>query len=184
MLPFLHLTCAAAPIEVNVHRNNHHGASMFDIHAKGFVRATPDQAWRVLTDYESLPRFVPDLVHSRIVSRSGQEIMVEQESRAGFLFVSQTIHLVVRINEHPTSRIDVALISGGMKQYDAHWELVPATEGTTSGTQIRYSGTMAPAFYVPPLIGNMIVQANVSKTVNAVIAEIERRVAANAQPAN
>lgn len=163
------------PVDASADRVSRHGFSFFELHASGFVRAAPQQAWRVLTDYDRLSEFVPDLVSSRVLSRGSNEAIVEQRSQPGFLFISHPVHMVVRVTEQPFSTIDVALISGDMKRYSAHWELVPSTQPGQEGTLITYSGTMAPDFFMPPLVGESIVEANVRKMVQAVVTEIDRR---------
>lgn len=162
-----------APLEVRAERIHRDGMSWFDIDANGFVSATPQQAWKVLTDYERLPQFVPELVHSRVMKRTGNEVLLEQESRAGFLFFSYNLRMTVRVTEQAFSAIDIALVSGGMKRYDARWELEGIQENGREGTRIRYSAQMEPEFFVPPLIGQPFVQASVRKTVEAVVREIE-----------
>jgi ribosome-associated toxin RatA of RatAB toxin-antitoxin module len=162
-------------VNASANRVSRDGMSYFDIHASGFVRATPEQAWRVLTDYERLAEFVPDLVSSKLLSRTKREAVVEQRSRSGFLFISQDVRLVVRIEERAYATLDVTLVEGDMKHYEAHWKLQPLAQNGSEGTLITFSGTLEPAFFVPPLIGRPIVQANVKKMVEAVVAEIERR---------
>ncbi|MEN3363575.1 MAG: hypothetical protein V7606_849 [Burkholderiales bacterium] len=165
--------------EVTVKRLKKNEQPMFEVNATGFVRAGQQQAWRVLTDYERLQEFVPDLQSSILISRNGAEAIVEQHSEAGFLFLSQTIHMVVRVTEQPHSIIDVALISGDMRNYTARWELVPTTRDGIEGTHIVFSGTMEPDFFVPPLVGSAIIQVNVRRMVNAVLTEINKRGAGN-----
>ncbi len=162
-------------VEANADRVHRDGQSFFSIQASGFVLAAPQQAWRVLTDYDRLAEFVPDLLSSRLITRSAHQAVVEQRSEAGFLFISHAIHLVVRITEQPFSSIDVALVSGNMQRYTAHWQLAPATRDGVQGTLISYAGTMEPDFFVPPLVGESAVQANVRKMVAAVVQEIDRR---------
>jgi ribosome-associated toxin RatA of RatAB toxin-antitoxin module len=162
-------------VEANADRVHRDGQSFFSIQASGFVLAAPQQAWRVLTDYDRLAEFVPDLLSSRLITRSAHQAVVEQRSEAGFLFISHSIHLVVRITEQPFSSIDVALVSGNMQRYTAHWQLAPATRNGMQGTLISYAGTMEPDFFVPPLVGESAVQANVRKMVAAVVKEIDRR---------
>lgn len=164
----------ASHIEARAERIHRDGMSYFDINAHGFVSATPRQAWKILTDYERLPQFVPELVHSKVVQRDGNEVLLEQESRAGFLFFSYRLHMIVRATEQPYSTIGIVLVSGGMKQYDARWELESAQEDGRSGTRIRYSARMEPEFFIPPLLGEPFVQASVKRTVEAVVREIEK----------
>jgi ribosome-associated toxin RatA of RatAB toxin-antitoxin module len=162
-------------VEANADRVHRDGQSFFSIQASGFVFAAPQQAWGVLTDYDRLDEFVPDLQSSRLITRSAHHAVVEQRSEAGFLFISHTIHLVVSITEQPFSSIDVALVSGDMQRYTGHWQLAPATRDGVQGTLVSYTGTMEPDFFVPPLVGTSAVQANVRKMVAAVVQEIDRR---------
>lgn len=165
----------SSTVNANADRVSRNGQSFFEISADGFVRAAPQQAWSVLTDYDRLSEFVPDLLSSKVVARGAHEAVVEQRSEAGFLFISHPIHLVVRATEQPFSSIDVALVSGDMQRYSAHWELAPATRDGLQGTLIRYAGTMEPDFFIPPLVGESMVQASVKKMVEAVVREIDRR---------
>lgn len=172
--------CQAPPdsshqVEVTVRKLTKNEHAMFEVNATGFVRAAQDQAWNVLTDYNRLQEFVPDLQSSTLLSREGQEAIVEQHSEAGFLFVTQAIHMVVRVTEQPYSAIDVALVAGDMRSYSARWELVPVMHNGTEGTRIQFSGMMEPDFFVPPLIGRSIVQVNVRRMVEAVLGEIDKR---------
>jgi ribosome-associated toxin RatA of RatAB toxin-antitoxin module len=166
---------AAPVVQAGVDRISMSGESFFDVQAIGFARATPQQVWRVLTDYERLPEFVPDLVSSKVVSRTPQEILLEQHSKAGFLFVSHSIHMLVRVEERPFSAVDVALVSGDMRRYSGRWTMEAYTQNGVAGTRIGFHGTMEPDFFVPPLISKPIVLANVRRMVAAVVAEIERR---------
>lgn len=150
---------------------------MLPIHldATGFARASPEQAWTVLTDYEALPRFVPGLVRSHVARHDARGVVLEQESRAGFLFFTHSVHLTLRLDEHPPRTIDTMLLHGDLRHFDAHWELEEATERGVHGTRIRYHGTLMPPFPLPPLLGDAVVHASVRRTVAATIAEIERR---------
>jgi len=162
-------------VEANADRVHRDGQSFFSIQASGFALAAPQQAWRVLTDYDRLDEFVPDLLSSRLITRSAHQATIEQRSEAGFLFVSHTVHMVVRVTEQPFSSIDVALVSGNMQRYTGHWQLVSATRDGVQGTLVSYAGTMEPDFFVPPLFGASAVQTNVRKMVTAVVQEIDRR---------
>lgn len=161
-------------IETSVERMNENGLSFFEVNAQSFVRATPQQVWKVLTDYERLTEFVPGLVRSKVLSRSQQEVTLEQESTADFLFLSQTIRLVVRLREQPFSTIEVALVSGDMKRYQARWTLAGLTQDGWDGTLVSYCGAIEPAFFLPPVVGKQLVKANVRKMVQAVMMEIEK----------
>ncbi|MES2535793.1 MAG: SRPBCC family protein [Pseudomonadota bacterium] len=150
--------------------------SVMKVNASGFAAASPQQVWQVLTDYERFPEFLPKLSSSRVISRSSSEVLVEQNGKAGFLFIKHNIHLLVRIIEQPFAAIDLTLVRGDMKHYVARWELSPLARNGRNGTLITYAATLEPDFFVPPLIGRPLVEADVKETMEAVIAEIGRRV--------
>lgn len=152
-----------------------HGQSFFEVQAAGIARAAPQQAWNVLTDYERLDEFVPDLVASRILSRDTNEAIIEQESRTAILLLVHTVRMVVRIEEQPCSVLNVERMSGDMRHYRARWEIEPASEAGNAGTHIALIGAMEPDFPLPPVVGDAIIQVNVKNMVEAVIREIERR---------
>lgn len=162
-------------IQASASRSSRKGAFFFDVRAAGFARATRQQAWRVLTDYERLDEFVPDLVSSKVLSRNRHEALVEQKSRTGFWLLSLTVCIVVRIEERPQSSLVVERISGDMRHYAGQWTLEADAQAGEEGTRITFCGEIAPDFPLPPLIGDAMVQLNMQRMVEAVVAEIERR---------
>lgn len=164
---------ADSRIDVGVQRLRRDGLALYEIRVSGLARATPQASWQVLTGYDRLQEFVPGLLSSKLLSRTGQQAILEQEGVAGFLLLQQTIHLVVRVIEQPFSTLDISLIAGDMKHYASHWELLPAAQG--SATRISYFGSLVPDFFVPPLLGSAIMRADVRKMMTAVVAEIGKR---------
>ncbi len=165
---------AASTIDIAVTRNHISEQPYFDIRASGFANATPERVWQVLTDYERQPAYVPNLLRARILSRNGAEVLLEQDGRGGFFVFHHTIHLQVRITEKPPSSIEVALVSGDMKRYSARWSMTPTEQAGISGTRLDYTGAIEPDFFVPPLVGNAIVQTDIRKMLEAVIVELEK----------
>jgi ribosome-associated toxin RatA of RatAB toxin-antitoxin module len=131
-----------------------------------------DAVWAVLTDYERMPDFVPDLHSARVLSRSGGQVLLEQTGTARLLFFRRAIRLVVRVREQPFSQIDVSLVHGDMKVYRCSWRLVPVA--ATGGTRVLYRGTMAPKFYVPGMLGAGMIGANIETMMAAVLARLDR----------
>lgn len=162
----------APPLEVSVRRIDEGGQHVYEVAASGAVQASPGAVWKILTDYERMPDFVPDLQSSRVLSRSGNRVIVEQVGKARFLFFRRTINLVVDITEHPTSRIDIGLVNGDMKVYECHWELVPVAE--TGGTRVNYSGKLVPRFYVPGMLGASAIRSDIERMMKAVLERLDQ----------
>jgi ribosome-associated toxin RatA of RatAB toxin-antitoxin module len=161
-------------LEVTVMRMHQDGQSWFEVHASGFAPASLHRTWQVLTDYERLPQFVPNLLASKIVSRNGSDVTIAQKGYVRFLFIVQEVDLTVRVREQPFSALDISLVSGRMKQYASHWKVSAATHNGAGGTRISYSGKLEPDFFVPPLLGAAILRRDVEGMLAAVIAEIAR----------
>lgn len=178
LLLCLLLTCAlpamaARPaLDVSVERVNTDSGQVYSVSARGEVAAAPAAVWRVLTDYDRMDEYVPDLKQARVLSRSGDRAVIEQFGSAHFLFFRRDIHLVVQAHEQPMSQIDISLVGGDMKVYICSWRLVPVPE--TGGTRILYNGTMAPKFYVPGFLGSNLIRSDIEKMIAAVLARIDR----------
>jgi ribosome-associated toxin RatA of RatAB toxin-antitoxin module len=160
-------------LEVSVKRVELDTLHMYEVDATGMVAAPLPKVWRILTGYERMAEFVPDMESCKILSRNGNEVILEQFGVARFLFMSKSIHLIVRATEQPMSSIDISLISGDMKHYESHWELIPVPE--TGGTKIVYSGKMIPNFYVPGILGSKMIRGDIERMMGAVLARIDRR---------
>ncbi len=111
-------------LKVEVKRIEVDGQRMYEVDASASVQAPPASVWKTLTTYERMNEFVPDLSSCRVLSRNGNEVIIEQQGMARFLFMNHPIHLVVRATETPLTSIDIALISG-----DTHRLFQPADAG-------------------------------------------------------
>lgn len=160
------------PLQVEVKRVVQEDMTVYDITASGAVKASPGAVWKILTNYDKMPEFVPDLATSRVLSRSGDDAIIEQFGEARFLFVRRDIHLIVLAKEQPMNRIVISLVSGDMKVYQCQWELVALAE--TGGTRINYTGKMAPKFYVPGMLGANIIKGDIARMMAAVLARLDR----------
>ena len=160
-------------LEVSVNRVDADAQHMYEVDATATVAAPLPKVWRILTGYERMSEFVPDLESCKVLSRNGNEVIIEQFGVARFLFMSKAIHLIVRATEQPMSSIDISLISGDMKHYESKWELIPVPE--TGGTKIVYSGRLVPNFYVPGILGAKMIRNDIEHMMSAVVARIERR---------
>ncbi|WEF31837.1 SRPBCC family protein [Pseudoduganella chitinolytica] len=159
-------------LQVSVKRITQDALHMYEVDANGTVQAPLPTVWRILTGYDRMEEFVPDLVSCRVLSRNGNEVIIEQFGTARFLFMSRSIHLIVRATEQPMSSIDIDLISGDMKHYESRWELVPVPE--TGGTRVIYTGRMMPNFYVPGILGTNIIRGDIERMMGAVLARLDK----------
>lgn len=147
-----------------------HGEA-FDVEASAEFEAEPAQAWAVLTDYDRLSEFIPGMNASRVVSRQGNSVVIDQSGEAGLLFLTFPMQVRLAIEEQPFERIDSRAIAGNFRELSGTYQL----QARGPRLLLRYSGRMTPDFDVPPLIGTILVRNLVAKRFRAMVEEIIRR---------
>jgi ribosome-associated toxin RatA of RatAB toxin-antitoxin module len=128
-------------------------------------------AWSVLTDYDRFAEFIPDMVSSRIVSRSRNGMVVEQRGEFGFLFFRQPVHLVLDVVLEPPRRILARSISGDLRDLMGIFEI----SETPQALRLSYKARFLPALSLPPFIGLAIVRHQMEKQFAAMVKEMVRR---------
>jgi ribosome-associated toxin RatA of RatAB toxin-antitoxin module len=164
----------SAEIVVNVTRNG----EAFEIEASAELAGTVARTWKVLTDYDRLAEFIPDMETSRVVSRNGNESVVEQKGKARVLFFSFPIELRLAVVERPYERVVSRAVAGNFREMRGTYSL----EAGQGRILLRYTGRMMPDFFVPPLIGTLALKLNVEASFRAMVDEIERRQSEPAAP--
>jgi hypothetical protein len=161
----------AAEIAVQVTRDG----EVFQVDASASIESGVEggvaRTWRVLTDYGRFAEFIPDLHSSRVVSRDGQQVVVEQKGEARVLFFSFPIDVRIAITEHPHERLVSHAVGGNFRELRSAYSL----EAGQGRVLLRYTGRMVPDFFVPPLIGTLALRHNVETSFRALVAEIERQ---------
>jgi ribosome-associated toxin RatA of RatAB toxin-antitoxin module len=161
------MPAAGAEIAVNVTRSG----GTFQVDASAEFRGTVARTWQVLTDYGRLAEFIPDMQSSRVVSRGGNQAVVEQKGEARVLFFSFPIDVRLAVTETPYEKISSRLVSGNFREMRGTYSL----EAGQGRLLLRYTGQLAPDFFVPPLIGTLALRHNVEASFRALVEEIERR---------
>jgi len=165
--PGLVRPAAAEAIETRIERQGEY----ITVSASALMQVDARIAWEVLSDYDNLARFIPDMTSSRAVSRSGNRVLVEQKGEFGFFFYRQPVDVLLEVLEVPPHRIDARRIAGNIRELETRYEL-----GTSAaGVRFDYSGRFIPDFSVPPLIGMPIVRRIVERRFRAMVEEIVRR---------
>lgn len=111
----------AAPAEVAVRVARQDDA--FQVEATLMVAVEQRLAWPVLIDYDNLAGFVPCMRSSRIVSRAGEPLLLEQKGESGLLLFKVPIEVVSRIDEAPFEAIGFQSVGGTLKNQTGQWAL-------------------------------------------------------------
>jgi ribosome-associated toxin RatA of RatAB toxin-antitoxin module len=107
--------------------------------ATGIVRVDADvtHVWNVLTDFASYRDFMPKVLKSEVLERSGTKVRVAFEIEVPGVNTSYEVQYT--LNE-PRRQIDVAWASGDLEGSRWSWRLEPSPSG--NGTLVHYACSM------------------------------------------
>jgi carbon monoxide dehydrogenase subunit G len=109
------------------------------------VPVTPGEAWMVLTDYDHMADFLPNVQSSKIVESAGNKVHVAQQGKAYYGPLSFSYYLVQEVALNPYMQIRSHAIGGSIKKVDGFTQLIPKG----SGTRIVYHSESEPNLRLP-----------------------------------
>ena len=163
-----HAKADAVPA-ISVDVRMHGGEVVVDVNFH--VRATPQEVWAVLTDYDHATEFISKLDESVILSRTGDTLLVSQKGRMGYGPFSLPIETVTEIHLTPYEKLQSHLVRGNLRKSEATTRLT----ADASGTRVVYHLEAIPEVWLPPLIGRAMVEFEARSRFRQLVAEILRR---------
>lgn len=130
-------------------------------------------ARQVLTDYDGIPRFMPDVRSSRVVERSATGVIVEQEAVARVLFFSKQISLRLDIQEDAGAIRFLDRSGKSFTRYEGRWTL----REQDGHAVVTYELTAQPAFDVPGWVLTRLLKRDAERLIERLQAEIRARAA-------
>ena len=147
---------------------------VYSVSARFHVPEPPAAALAVLTDYENIPRFLPDVTSSIVRARSAGGALVEQEAMSRMLMFSKRVHLMLEIVEGPDAIRFRDRCGRSFARYEGAWRVTAS--GT--GSDITYELIAAPSFDVPEFILKRLLKRDSTRTIERLTTEIAARAAA------
>jgi len=137
--------------------------------------AVPIQrAWEVMTDFDAMARFVPNLRLSRVVKREGNVLDVEQVGVAQFGPLSLEFTMERRLELTPPRLIAAELVRGTVRRYRSTLYLTAEREGT----RLTYRVDLEPGFVAGAVLTREFLEHELREQLLAMEAEMLRREAA------
>ncbi|GEM_PF-1679141 len=94
------------------------------------IDATPEQVWKVITDFESYPQFYPQTYKTEIVAQRGNFYDVKIVLKFKFSIISTKVKYTLRHWLKEKNHIMVwNILSGDMKINKGQWTLIPTPDG-------------------------------------------------------
>lgn len=168
---------AAGPIALQVERDG----TRLRVSATVDATAPAELCYAVIADFDRLAEFIPELQSSRIVSGPGQPLLLRQVGETRLGFSRYAVDVTLALTVEPPRRIDFRRIEGNLAHMEGHW----LVRGDARRCAIDYQAALQPSFWVPPVLGPVIVRRQVERQLEGLLAEIVRRArpAAAAAPA-
>jgi ribosome-associated toxin RatA of RatAB toxin-antitoxin module len=144
---------------------------LYTITARFTVASSPAIVLEVLTDYDDIPRFLPNVRASRLVERQGGHALVEQEAVVKLMFFSTRVHLLLGIDEGPRSLRFVDRSGKSFTRYEGAWT-VAERDGQV---EVRYTLNANPSFEAPGFLIRRLMQRDASDQIRRLRREMAAR---------
>ena len=119
------------------------------ISAKIQIPHAVEQVWQVLTDYEALANFIPNLAKSRLLEHPTGGIRLEQVGTQRLLRFNFSARVVLDLEENFPHEINFNLVEGDLKEYSGSWRLEPYSLCDQTGTNLYYTVRVWPKRTMP-----------------------------------
>ncbi len=140
------------------------------------IPAPLEIVWAVLTDYDGLETFIPDMEKSRLLKRETDgRILIEQITMGRVLFFTKRVRTVLQMSEHPHHRISFSLIEGDLHTCTGAWDI----DARNDSVRLRYTPRHRPAFFAPGFILDRLTKKSTVQILQAVRRESLRRMKEN-----
>eukprot|EP00276_Gloeochaete_wittrockiana_P002973 CAMPEP_0184656852 /NCGR_PEP_ID=MMETSP0308-20130426/16800_1 /TAXON_ID=38269 /ORGANISM="Gloeochaete witrockiana, Strain SAG 46.84" /LENGTH=703 /DNA_ID=CAMNT_0027094161 /DNA_START=444 /DNA_END=2555 /DNA_ORIENTATION=- len=183
---------AAGPIQdasVETIRNN--SGWLRRISAGFEVAADAQTAWKVLTDYEGLISFVPNLARSEVLPHPEGKIRLLQVGVKYQLYFQFQARAVLDVEEEPYSAIRFTMVEGDFEHFNGLWTITPLaiqsqipnknsassptfSPTTVQGVRVQYTVDIRPKGRLPFGIVEKIISKDLPSSLCAVRQRIQK----------
>lgn len=122
------------------------------ISAKLLIPHPIEPIWRVLTNYEALADFIPNLAISRRLEHPTGGIRLEQVGTQRLLRFNFSARVVLDLEEKFPHEINFNLVEGDLKDFSGAWQLEPNAQSNQVTTNLSYTVCVLPKRTMPVAI--------------------------------
>jgi ribosome-associated toxin RatA of RatAB toxin-antitoxin module len=133
---------------------------------------TEEAVWQVLTDYEGLPSFIPNLISSRLLRRDGTLVLLEQIGSQRLVGLNFTASVQLELRERCSEGIlGFRMVSGDFRRFEGAWTLVKTNEGV----RLRYELLVQACLGMPIALIEQRLREDLATNLRSVALEALRR---------
>ncbi len=131
-----------------------------------------EQVWQVLTNYEALADFIPNLAQSRRLDSPNGGIRLEQIGSQRFLRLNFSARVVLDLEESFPQAINFHMVEGDFKDFSGSWNLEPCSLDDQTGTNLCYTVKIWPKAMMPV----SIIERRLSQDLQMNLLAVQQRV--------
>ena len=136
------------------------------------IPQSSEQVWKVLTDYEALADFIPNLAKSSRLEHPSGGIRLEQIGSQRLLRFNFCARVILDLEEFFPKKISFQMVEGDFKDFSGSWCLEPYADGDFMGTYLSYTVKVWPKLTMPVTI----IERRLSKDIKLNLLAISKRV--------
>lgn len=157
------------------------------LRAQIWIPTGVDRVWAVLTDYERLADFIPNLTQSRVIEQEGDRVRLEQVGKEKLWKVNFAAKVVLDMVLEAPRAIRFSQFQGDFNEFSGAWLLEPqirsdAEQGDTAGTQLTYELLVHPKRTMPLKLVECNLNVGLPRNLTAIYQETLRRLHETASP--
>jgi ribosome-associated toxin RatA of RatAB toxin-antitoxin module len=106
-----------------------------------------DRVWQILTDYNHLADFIPNLAKSQQIEHPQGGIRLEQVGAESFLKFKFCARVILDMVEQAPHQLEFQMIEGDFNEFSGYWRLLPLANNTA--TELCYTVRILPPRAMP-----------------------------------
>lgn len=132
------------------------------------IPATADQVWQVLTDYNNLSSFIPNLSYSQRLSHPDGGIRLEQIGSQCFLNIKFCARVVLDMVEAFPKELRFSMVEGDFRQFEGKWTLEPVKGAAGELVCLGYDLVIRPPRAMPVALIERHIRNDLSRNLQAI----------------
>jgi carbon monoxide dehydrogenase subunit G len=141
------------------------------LNAVMFAPVAQSIAWDVLTDFDHMAQWVPNVTESKVLKRDDTTVMIEQRGVAKYGAVSFPYTTERKIDLKPQSAINSLQVKGSLRRVASTMLVEPDGKGT----RLTYHLEIVPSFLASALLSKDFLEHEIGEQFGAIIGEMVRR---------
>lgn len=129
---------------------------------------TAEQVWQVLTDYDNLANFIPNLSCSQRLSHPEGGIRLEQIGSQCFLNIKFCARVVLDMVEAFPRELRFSMVEGDFRQFEGRWTLEPVMTAPDQQVRLGYDLVIRPPRAMPVTLIERHIRHDLTRNLKAI----------------